>query len=91
MNKDALARAVASKLEVSIKDGKAVVDAVFEAALEGIETHDEVSLGSLGKLTKVDKPARTARNPKTGEEVAVPAKTGVKFKPSKLIKESVNK
>jgi DNA-binding protein HU-beta len=89
MNKDALERAVASKLDISNKDGKAVVDAVFEIVLEGIIEHDEVSLGALGKLAKVERAARKGRNPQTGEEIDIPAKTAPKFKPGKALKDSV--
>jgi DNA-binding protein HU-beta len=90
MNKDALERAVASKLDISIKDGKAVVDAVFGAVLEGIVEHDVVSLGALGKLAKVERAARKGRNPQDGTEIDIPAKTSIKLKPSKNLKESVN-
>jgi DNA-binding protein HU-beta len=89
MNKDALARAVASKLEVSIKDAGVIVDSVFEVVLEGIIEHDEVSLGALGKLAKVERAARKGRNPQTGEEIDIPAKTAPKFKPGKALKDSV--
>jgi DNA-binding protein HU-beta len=89
MNKDALTRAVASKLEVSIKDAGVIVDSVFEVVLEGIIEHDEVSLGALGKLAKVERAARKGRNPQTGEEIDIPAKTAPKFKPGKALKDSV--
>lgn len=90
MNKEALAKAVATKLEVTIKDAKVIVDSVFEAVEDGLVEHGEVTLGGLGKLVTVEKAARTARNPKTGESIDVPAKTGVKLKPSKALKDTVN-
>ena len=89
MNKELLAKAVASRLEVTIKDAKVIVDAVFEAVLEGITEHDEVSLGALGKLTKVERAARVGRNPQTGEELQIEGKTAPKFKASKILKDSV--
>ena len=43
--------------------------------------------GDLGKLKPVTRAARVARNPKTGAEVQVPAKTGVKFLATKALRE----
>lgn len=43
---------------------------------------DEVNINGLGKFVLVDRKARTARNPKTGESVNVDAKKVVKFKVS---------
>ena len=46
---------------------------------------DEAVVPILGKLKPVTRAARVARNPKTGAEVPVPAKVGVKFVPKKAL------
>lgn len=45
----------------------------------------EAVLPEVGKLKPVQRASRQARNPKTGAEVSVPAKTGVKFAPKKSL------
>ena len=50
---------------------------------------NEVTLHGLGKLKPVAKPARTGRNPATGEEIEIPAKTAVKFVVAKALKDAV--
>lgn len=49
----------------------------------------ELTLPGIGKLKAVAKPARTGRNPKTGEEMEIPAKTAVKFTAAKALKDAV--
>jgi len=49
----------------------------------------EAVLPNLGKLVAQQKAARDARNPKTGEAVAVPAHRAVKFRPAKVLKDAV--
>lgn len=89
VKKDQLAKVVGDKLELSNKDGKVVVDTVFDSVLELLVNHDEVSLGSLGKLAKVERAARKGRNPQTGEEIEIASKVAPKFKPGKALKDAV--
>ena len=69
---------------------KAIVDGIFakirEAALKG----EEVSLPGFGKFKVQDKPARTARNPRTGESIAVPATRKLAFQPAKALKDALS-
>jgi DNA-binding protein HU-beta len=68
---------------------KALVDGVFakirDAALKG----EEVSLPGFGKFKVQNKPARTARNPRTGESVAVAATRKLAFQPAKALKDAL--
>lgn len=89
MNKQGLITAVAEKLEITKKDATPIVDGVFEVILEGLIAEGEVALGDLGKLQVVERAARTARNPQSGESIEVPAKNAPKFKPSKKLRDSV--
>ncbi len=69
---------------------KALVDSVFaqirEAALRG----EEVSLPGFGKFKVQDKPARTARNPRTGEALQVAATRKLSFQPAKALKDALS-
>ena len=67
---------------------KKVVDAVFDTIMEDVFAANESVRTSIGTFSGIDKPARTARNPLTGETIKIAAKTGYpKFKASKKAKE----
>lgn len=55
------------------------------------EAKNSFTLPGLGKLVLVERKARMARNPKTGEMVQVPAKKVVKFKVAKACKDAILK
>lgn len=58
---------------------------VAEFIREKVKETGRLTIVGFGSFNVVDKPARTARNPRTGEAVQVPAKTTVTFKPSKTV------
>jgi DNA-binding protein HU-beta len=62
-----------------------VLDGIRAAAVKG----EEVSLGGFGKFKVQDKPARQARNPRTGETIEVAATKKVVFTPAKALKDAV--
>lgn len=66
---------------------KVVTEAHIEAVLTSIKklatSNGKLTIQGYGTFAMTDKPARTARNPKTGESVAVPAKTVFTFKAAK--------
>ena len=70
---------------------KKMVAAMFEelAKLAYREAKNSFTIPGIGKLVLVDRKARMGRNPKTGEPIAIPAKTVVKFRIAKACKEAV--
>lgn len=89
MNKAELVADVAERMSDSkIKAGEAV-DAVFEAITQALKNGDEVRLPAFGVFAVSQTAARTARNPQTGEEVAVPAGVRARFRPGKALKEEL--
>jgi DNA-binding protein HU-beta len=78
---------LAELLEFSKKDAENVLWAFQELCNEAIKKGDVVPLPGIGKLSCIVRPARKARNPRTGESVKVPAKVAVKFSLSKQLKE----
>jgi DNA-binding protein HU-beta len=79
----------ASELDLTKAQAKSLIEGVFakirEAALKG----EEVSLPGFGKFKVQDKPARTARNPRTGETIAVAATRKLAFQPAKALKDAL--
>lgn len=82
MNKADIVDAVSNMTSLPKKDSKIVVEAILDAIKNGLIEDGKVSLTGFGTFMLVDKPARVARNPKTGEKVDVPARTTTRFKPS---------
>ncbi len=90
MNKSELVAALAEKAGISkVAADKAVVafvDAVSEALVKG----DKVQLIGFGTFDVKARPARVARNPRTGEEIKIAASKAPVFKAGKALKDKVN-
>lgn len=78
--------AVAQEFNLTKKLAKEVVETVLDEVRKEVLQEGKVKIGSLGTLVIKEKKARTARNPKTGEPVQVPAKRVVAYKPTKELK-----
>jgi len=80
MNKSTLIEAVAAKAQVSKAEAAKIIDAALEVAVEAVKKGESVQLVGYLSLAPVQKAARQARNPRTGEVVNIPAKKAVKAK-----------
>jgi DNA-binding protein HU-beta len=76
-------------LGVSKKEATDKWDAFVELAYKEVKGSGEFPLPGLGKLVKKNRAARMGRNPMTGEEISIPAKTVVKFRVAKAAKDSL--
>lgn len=90
MNKGRLAEHVAQSLEISNARAAVVTDHVLDAIIRAIVTDGRVQLTGLGTLEILDRDARTARNPQTGEPVEVPARKTVKLRAGTKIQKYLN-
>ena len=91
MNKKTLARKVASKTLLSLKESFQITEILFESIIEELSKGKEVSIVNFGKFTLYKQKPRPVRNPKTGEEMILEEFLSVKFKPSHYIKNKVKK
>ncbi|MBE7415944.1 MAG: HU family DNA-binding protein [Deltaproteobacteria bacterium] len=89
MTKSQIEDHLARETGVPKKSVKDVLAKMAELAYS--EAKNQFTLPGLGKLVLVDRPARTGRNPRTGEEIQIPAKKAVKFRLSKACKDEVLK
>ena len=89
MNKQALVDWAQEKLGGTKVQAEEVVDGLFGAITDTLKKGDEVSIAGFGIFSVKDRAARMARNPKTGEQVQVPAKRVPKFRPAKALKDAV--
>lgn len=90
MNKTELVKVVAEKADLTQAVAADAVNAMVDAIIEKLAEGDEVAILGFGSFKVADRPARTARNPQTGEMVEVPASKAVTFKVSKSLKEKLN-
>ncbi|WND02418.1 HU family DNA-binding protein [Temperatibacter marinus] len=90
MNKNDLVAKVADAAELSKADAGKAVDAVFEAVTSTLAGGDEVRLVGFGTFSVANRAASKGRNPRTGEEIDIPASKQPKFKAGKGLKDAVN-
>ena len=91
MNKAELINAAADKAGLSKKDTEAAVDAAIKAITEALAAGDKVQLVGFGSFEIRARAARIGRNPKTKEEIKLPASKVPAFKPGKALKDAVAK
>lgn len=65
------------------------MEALLAAIVGAMKKGDEVSIAGLGIFSVKQRKARTARNPRTGESITVPAMTVPKFRAAKGLKDAV--
>ncbi len=91
MNKSELINAVAEKAALSKKDSESAVTAALDAIAAALAEGDEVRLVGFGTFEVKKREARIGRNPKTKEEIQIPATKIPAFKPGKALKDIVAK
>lgn len=90
MTKAQIVNALAEKTGLSKKEVNTFFDELNDLAYEEVKKNGEFALPGFGKLVKTERKARKGRNPATGEEIDIPAKTVVKFRLSKAAKDAVS-
>ena len=74
MTKSEFVSLVASKAELTKKDSEKALDAIIASIQETLKKGESVTFVGFGTFSVTERAARTARVPRTGEEVKVPAK-----------------
>ena len=91
MNKGELVAALAAKTELTKKDSETALNGLIDVISEALTKGDKVQLIGFGTFEAKSRPARTARNPRTGESVKIAASKAPVFKAGKALKDAVNK
>lgn len=89
MTKSQLLSDLAEKTGMSKKDVAAVLDTMATMAYKEVKKNGEFTVPGFGKMVKAQRKARIGRNPSTGEEIKIAAKTVVKFRLAKAAKDAV--
>ncbi|MGI5997877.1 MAG: HU family DNA-binding protein [Lutispora sp.] len=91
MNKAELIASMAEKCELTKKDTEKALKAFMDTVQETLAKGDKVQLVGFGTFEVKQRAARVGRNPRTKEEIKIPASKAPLFKPGKDLKDSVNK
>lgn len=89
LTKSQLLNVLAEKTEMSKKEVAAFLETFANLAYEEVVNSGEFIIPGIGKLVKKNRAARMGRNPATGEEIHIAAKTVVKFRVAKAAKDAV--
>ena len=89
MNKQALVEAVHEVLGDTKAAAERAVDTVFASITDALKKGEDVSVAGFGIFSAKERAARTARNPRTGETIQVPAMRVPKFRAAKALKDAV--
>ena len=87
LSKSAVAAALADKMDMTKKQSTQFLEELATLAYK--EAKNSFTLPGFGKLVLVNRKARMGRNPATGETIRIPAKRVVKFRVSKVCKDSI--
>lgn len=91
MNKAELINATAEKTGLSKKDTEKTVNAILETITETLQAGDKVQVVGFGVFDVKHRDARIGRNPRTKEQIEIPATRAPQFKAGKALKEAVAK
>jgi len=89
MNKADIANAIHAKIGGTKVQAEEVVEMIIDSITKTLKSGGEVSVAGLGIFSTKTRAARTARNPRTGASVQVPAMKVPKFRAAKALKDAV--
>ena len=73
----------------TLAQAEAAYDALFAILAGTLQNGDAVSISGFGNFKVVERKSRKGRNPRTGQEIQIPAGKAVKFTPGKALKVSL--
>ena len=89
MNRSQLLNAYAERNDMTRREADAAVTSLLDLITETVARGEDVAISGFAKFRRIDRPARMARNPATGEMVKVAAKRVARITPLKAFKDAV--
>jgi len=89
MTQTAIVRELAETTGVNNKAARGFLECLAGLAIGEVKKNGVFVLPGIGRLVRVDRKARTGRNPATGEAIKIPAKKVVKFRVAKAAKDAI--
>lgn len=90
MTKDQLISDIAEAIDTPKNTVRAALEQLSEIVSDALENNDEITLPGIGKFKVSERPARTGRNPQTGQTLQIAAKKVVKYVPAKALSDAIN-
>ena len=91
MIKADLINKISKEMNVPKQEAESGVNLFFKTIKDAILKGEEIEVRGFGSFRFRQRTSRSGRNPRTGDPVRVPPKKVLYFKPSKLLKELINK
>ena len=89
LTKNDIVRTLAEKHEIEIAATRRVVQGTLDMILDALLRGDKVELRNFGVFEVIERKGRIARNPKSRQEVFIPERKVVKFKPGKVMEDKI--
>jgi integration host factor subunit alpha len=90
MTKADIITRIYEKVGFSKKEATDVVEATFEIIKSRLEQGEKVKISGFGNFDVNTKNPRKGRNPQTGDEITIKGRKVLTFKPSQILKKSIN-
>lgn len=91
MTKADIVERIYEKIGFSKKESAELVELVFDIIKNTLESGDKIKIAGFGNFVVKEKADRRGRNPQTGEEIVISARKILTFKPSQVLKASINR
>ncbi|MDR0183441.1 HU family DNA-binding protein [Lysobacter arvi] len=89
MNKAQLVESIAERSQLTKAQAEAALNALVESVTQTLKNGEAVTLVGFGTFEARNRAGRTGRNPKTGEDLVIPATIVPAFKPGKALKDAL--
>jgi DNA-binding protein HU-beta len=89
MTQSQIVKTLADKCQVTKKVAQQFLAALAQTAITETKKNGVFVVPGLGRLVRVERKARTGRNPATGQAIQIPAKKALKFRVAKAAKEAI--
>lgn len=90
MTKADLVESIYQKTGFSKKDSADIVETVFDLIKSTLEEGEKLKIAGFGNFVVKEKATRRGRNPQTGDEIKISSRRILTFKPSQVLKNSIN-
>ncbi len=90
MTKADMVEKIYEKVGFSKKESAELVEAVFDIIKNTLEKGEKIKIAGFGNFVVKEKANRRGRNPQTGEEITITARKILTFKPSQVLKATIN-
>jgi integration host factor subunit alpha len=90
MTKADIVEKIYARVGFSKKEAADVVESIFEVVKQRLEAGEKVKVSGFGNFVIHEKRPRKGRNPQTGDEIVITGRRVLSFKPSQVLKRTIN-